>query len=119
MSFTNLTVDSNYNISLVRGDTAYFDVPLVQVDDEDEETPYTPQEGEVLRFALSTKYGSTRDEVLIYKDIPIDTLVLKIEPEDTKPLAFGKYKYDIEFTDLAGNVTTVLEATFTVAKEVY
>lgn len=119
MSFTNLTVDSDYNISLVRGDTAVFDIPLVNVDDEGHETPYTPQEGEKLRFAMSTKFGSSREEVLILKNIPISTLVLKIEPEDTKPLAFGKYKYDIEFTDIAGNVTTVLEANFTVAKEVY
>lgn len=119
MSFRNLIVDSDYNISLVRGDTAYFDVPLVEVDDEGQETPYTPREGEILRFALSTKFGAKREEVLILKDIPINTMVLKIEPEDTKPLPFGKYKYDIEFTDIAGNVTTVLEAAFTVAKEVY
>ena len=119
MSFRNLIVDSDYNISLVRGDTAIFDVPLVRVDEEGHETPYTPQEGEVLRFAMSTKYGSNRDEVLILKDIPINTLALQINPEDTKQLPFGKYKYDIEFTDIAGNVTTVLEAVFTVAKEVY
>lgn len=119
MSFRNLTVDSNYNIMLVRGDTAVFDVPLMEIDDDEHETPYTPQEGETLRFAMSTKYGSKREEVLILKEIPIDTLVLKINPEDTKSLAFGKYKYDIEFTDIAGNVTTVLEASFTVAKEVY
>jgi len=119
MSFTNLTVDSDYNISLVRGDTAIFDIPLVNVDDEGQETPYTPQEGEKLRFAMSTKFGSKREEVLILKDIPLDTMVLKIEPEDTKPLPFGKYKYDIEFTDIAGNVTTVLEATFNITKEVY
>lgn len=119
MSFRNLTVDSDYNISLVRGDTAIFDVPLVSVDEEGHETPYTPQAGEVLRFALSKKYGATRSEVLILKDIPVDTLVLKIEPEDTKPLPFGSYKYDIEFTDILGSVTTVLEAMFEVAKEVY
>ena len=46
-------------------------------------------------------------------------MVLKLEPEDTKPLRFSKYHYDIEFTDIMGDVTTVLEADFTVAKEVY
>lgn len=119
MSFRNLTVDSDFNIKLVRGDTAVFEVPLVSIDDEGEETPYTPQEGETLRFALSNKYGATRDEVLILKDIPISTLELKLEPADTKNLPFGKYKYDIEFTDALGAVTTVLEAIFEVAKEVY
>ena len=83
--------------------------------------PYcnTPQEGETLRFALSNKYGASRDEVLILKDIPISTMELKLEPADTKSLPFGKYKYDIEFTDVLGAVTTVLEAIFEVAKEVY
>ena len=119
MSWKNLTVDSDYNISLVRGDTAIFDVPLLSVDEKGEETPYTPQEGDKLRFALSTKYGANRDEVLILKDIPIETLVLKLNPEDTKSLPFGRYKYDIEFTDALGAVTTVLEALFEVAKEVY
>lgn len=119
MSFRNLIVDSDYNIKLVRGDTAVFDVPLVSIDEEGQETPYTPQEGEKLRFALSTKYGANRDEVLILKDIPIDTMVLRIDPADTKSLSFGKYKYDIEFTDALGAVTTVLEAIFEVAKEVY
>lgn len=119
MSFRNLTVDSNYNITLVRGDSASFDVPLVNVDDEGHETPYTPQEGEKLRFALSDKYGVNREGVLVLKDIPISTMVLKLEPEDTKSLRFAKYHYDIEFTDIMGNVTTVLEADFIVAKEVY
>lgn len=119
MSFRNLTVDADYNITLVRGDSAAFDVPLVSVDDQGHETPYTPQEGEKLRFALSDKYGVTREEVLILKEIPINTLVLKLEPSDTKPLRFKKYHYDIEFTDVLGNVTTVLEAEFEVAKEVY
>lgn len=119
MSWRNLTVDDNFNIKLVRGDTAVFDVPLVSVDDEGHETPYTPQEGEKLRFALSKKEGATREEVLILKEIPISTLVLRLDPEDTKPIAFGKYKYDIEFTDIMGAVTTVLKAEFEVAKEVY
>lgn len=119
MSWRNLIVDDNYNITLVRGDSASFDVPLVSVDDEGHETPYTPQQGETLRFALSDKYGVSREGVFILKEIPIGTMVLKLEPEDTKPLRFAKYHYDIEFTDILGNVTTVLEADFIVAKEVY
>ena len=110
---------STFDITLTRGDTAIISVPLVSVDSEGHETEYTPQEGEKLRFAMAAKYGVTRDEVLIYKDIPIDTLILQINPEDTKDLKFGKYKYDIEFTDAMGHVSTGIEATFEVAKEVY
>lgn len=110
---------STYDITLTRGDTAIISVPLVNVDDEGHETPYTPHQGESLRFAMSDKYGATRSEVLILKEIPIDTLILEIDPEDTKPLKFGKYKYDIEFTDAQGHVSTGLSAIFEVGKEVY
>lgn len=35
--------------------------------------------------------------------------VIPIEPEDTKSLAAGKYKYDIQVTFAEGTVTTVIE----------
>ncbi|MBP5597716.1 MAG: hypothetical protein J6Y02_20260 [Pseudobutyrivibrio sp.] len=114
--------EKTFDISLTRGDTAIISVPLVTVtyiDGEPVETPYTPQPGDKLRFAMSDRYGANRDQVLIYKDIPISTLVLQIDPPDTKSLKFGKYKYDIEFTDAAGHVSTGIEAIFEVAKEVY
>lgn len=110
---------TTYDITLTRGDTAIISVPLVNVDETGQESEYTPHTGEKLRFAMSDKYGANRDEVLIYKDIPIDTLILQIDPEDTKSLKFGKYKYDIEFTDAQGHVSTGLSAIFEVAKEVY
>lgn len=110
---------NTYDITLTRGDTAIITVPLYEIDEEGHETPYTPIAGEKVRFAMSDKYGATRSEVLILKEIPIDTLILEIDPEDTKPLKFGKYKYDIEFTDAAGHVSTGLSAIFEVAKEVY
>ena len=110
-----LIVDNNYNISLTRGDTGIFKLDLV----DEEGLPFTPSSLDSLRFAMSKKYGSNREEVLILKDIPFDTLLIQIDPEDTKSLDFSKYKYDIEYTDAAGHVTTVLMAEFNVTKEVY
>lgn len=110
-----LTIDRSYNIELTRGDTGLFTVYLV---DEDNMS-YTPQAGSTLRFALSKKYGSTRSECLVVKDIPIDTMTLEIEPSDTKTLAFGDYVYDIELTDPFGRVSTVVMAKFKITKEVY
>lgn len=110
-----LSVDSSYNISLTRGDTGIFILSLV----DEEGAAFTPTEGDKVRFAMAKKYGSTREETLIYKDIPLDTLQIKIEPEDTKSLEFGGYKYDIEYTDVLGNVSTILLANFTITKEVY
>lgn len=108
-----LKVDSNYNISLTRGDTGVFTIELV----DDEGAPYTPKGGDTIRFALDKKYGVA--DPLIRKDIPPETLILQIDPEDTKELDFGTYYYDLELTDAFGHVSTILIAKFNVTKEVY
>ena len=110
-----LRIDNNYNISLTRGDTGLFTIVLVDKDGSE----YIPAEGSKLRFAMSTKFYSTRQEVLIYKDIDINTMQLEIEPEDTKDLKPTTYKYDIELTDEVGHVSTVVMATFKITEEVY
>jgi len=110
-----LHIDSNYNISLTRGDTGLFHLVLVDKDGSE----YVPAEGSKLRFAMSTKYYSSREEVVILKDIPIDTMELEIRPEDTKTLKPTTYKYDIELTDEVGHVSTVVMSTFKITEEVY
>ena len=110
-----LTIDKNYNIELTRGDTGLFTVYLV----DENRDPYTPSQGSSMRFAMSKKYGSSRSECIIVKDIPIDTMTLEIEPDDTKDVPFGDYLYDIELTDASGRVSTVVMAKFKVTKEVY
>lgn len=107
-----LIIDEEQNIELTRGDTGFFTISLTANDNTD----YSPQEGDTLRFAMSKTYGG---ETLILKDIPTDSLILEIEPEDTKDLAFGKYVYDIEFKDSAGHVSTIILANFTITKEVH
>lgn len=113
-----ISVDSNYNITIIRGDSGYVTVPLVEVSG-DEETPYTPKEGETLRFAMAKNYGASEDECYIIRNIDTSNLKLYFYPEDTKELKFGKYKYDLEFTNQEGYVDTILRASFTVAEEVY
>lgn len=80
---------------------------------------YTPAEGDVIRFAVKQKYKDADEDVLINKQIPTDTLLLEIEPSDTKPLTMGKdYVYDIEYTDAAGHVDTFLKGTLHIDEEV-
>lgn len=110
-----LHIDKNYNIDLTRGDTGLFNISLVDSDGE----PFVPTEGSSLRFAMSKKYGSTESELLIEKEIPLDTMLLEITPSDTKSLAFGSYLYDIQFTDEVGRVSTVVMASIKITKEVY
>lgn len=101
------------SISLTRGDTLFLTVALIDPDGSE----YEVQEGDTLRFAMKKRIKS--EECLILKSIPTDTLTLEIEPQDTKPLEFGDYVYDIEFTDAAGHVSTILLGTFSITEEVY
>ena len=88
-------------IHLTRGDSLRVTVNITQ-DGE----PYTPVEGDSVRFALKKNFDDT--EPLVIRDIPTDTLQLVLVPEDTKPLDFGKYWYDVELTKNDGTVDTFI-----------
>lgn len=107
-------VDEYNNISLTRGDTGIFTVSLFDCDGN----PYTPGQGDTIRFAMAKKFGASSD-VLVNKEFPADTLTLEIEPDDTKNLPFGDYVYDIELTDRDDHVSTVIIAKISLTKEVY
>lgn len=110
-------------IWLTRGDSFKTGVEM-----ERGEEPYTPEAGDVVRFALKRArmrkseggYLEFQDYVaLVLKPIPTDTMVLELVPEDTKNLSFGPYKYDIEITHADGFVDTFIEnEDFTITPEV-
>lgn len=103
---------NNNEISLTRGDSLVAKITLMDGCDE-----YVPQEGDVIRFAMKKNYG--KNNVLIRKEIPIDTQVLEILPEDTKHLSFGNYVYDIEITFANGRVDTFIpNGVFKITEEV-
>lgn len=114
-------------IFLTRGDTFKSTVSMCYKNEGTGElTPYTPQAGDVVRFAMKgdKMTPGNQDYVdktpLILKVIPNDTLLLKIDPSDTKNLKFGNYKYDIEITFANGDVCTFIEdADFILTREVH
>lgn len=102
------------NITLTRGDTLFLQLNLTKDGSE-----FTPESGDSIRFAVKQKYKDADEDVLINKAVPIDTLLLEIEPDDTKPLTMGKdYVYDIEYTDAAGHVDTFIKGTLHIDEEV-
>lgn len=112
MSFS---IDSDTNkITLTRGDTFIARVHLTTQDGE----KYEPEEGDVIRFAMK---ASIKDEdPLIVKEIPTETMELVIDAEDTKPLPFGKYIYDVELTRANGIVDTfITKSQLILTEEVY
>ena len=120
-----MSVRINRNIiQMTRGDTLLAQVKINVSTDSGVE-PYEPQEGDTVRFALKhntmnlakTEYTDT--DPLILKDIPIDTLILALDPEDTKNLGFGEYVYDIQITLADGTVDTfIAEGRFVLKPEV-
>lgn len=109
-------------ISLTRGDSFFTIVTMERTDG----SIYTPVEGDTIRFALKRNVMNTaKNEFadrtpLILKQIPIDTLMLQLDPEDTKGLNFGTYAYDIELTYANGVVDTfIADAKFVLTREVH
>jgi len=108
-------------ITLTRGDSFYAEIGVKQGTQA-----YTPAQGDKIRFALKRDRMNVQrtDYVdatpLITKTIPNDTLLLHLEPEDTKSLGFGQYVYDIEIEFANGDVDTFINAApFILAEEVY
>lgn len=99
------------NIKLTRGDAF---VTLVEIFQNDE--PYTPSEHDTIRFAMKLRY--TDEEPLILKTISNDTLILKLEPEDTKDLDLLTYVYDVKITLESGDPDTFISGNLTLLPEV-
>lgn len=101
-------IDKN-TIYLTRGDTFSASVGIKR-----NGAPYTPVAGDTIRFALKrdtlnhdkTEYLDKKP--LIVKEIPINTMVLRLESEDTKDFRFGTYAYDIQITMADGTVDTFI-----------
>ena len=102
-----------FNIELTRGDSLFLTVSFKNKDG----SAYIPEAGDSVRFALKKKY--TDAECLVFKQIPTETMVLELEPSDTKNLQFSSYDFDIELTDYLGHVSTPILGTLKLTKEVH
>lgn len=103
-------------VTMVRGDT--LSVKITVYDDIKTGHEYEPQPGDVFRFAVKKSYGDA--ECVIVKEIPTDTMVLTLNPSDTKDLPGSEYVYEIELTTQAGKVDTFIDnGTLKLKPEVY
>lgn len=106
---------SGTTIKMTRGDTLR---AILTLKDEEGNT-YVPVVGDSLRFAMKRNYNESTP--ILIKSIPIDTLELWIEPDDTKNLPQpSSYVYDIEITYANGDVDTFIDkAKFQLTEEVH
>ena len=108
------SVGKNNKITLTKGDSLYTVVNAVT---KIGRQPYEPQTGDEIRFAMKKNYDDA--ECLIEKTIPLATLMLHLEPSDTKNLEVGEYVYDIQLTTAGGDVDTFIDrAKFVLTEEV-
>lgn len=92
-------------MSLTQGDTLDVQLTILQEDG----TEYIPVEGDSIRFAVKANYKAP--EVLLLVNIPIDTLRLRVDSDQTKTLTArtNPYVYDIQLTKLDGTVDTFID----------
>ena len=108
-----LTVDSNNNITITKGDSLPLTVSLTK-----NNVPYDPVEGDVLRFACSKGYvGEAGYKLILTENIPTDTLTILISASRMDALFNGLYRYDVELTHADGQVETVISADLVVTGE--
>lgn len=106
-------IDNN-QIWLTRGDTLKCTIGLVNKATGE---PYDLAQGDSVRFALkhsrmnATKTAYDDKSPLLTKAIPVATMALVLDPEDTSGLDFGNYVYDVQVTFADESVDTVIEPT--------
>lgn len=107
-------ISDRNTITLTRGDSFIARVDIVDCMGNE----FIPSEGSTLRFALKEDYNDQRPILVI--DIPVDTMILELKPEQTKYLSFGNYVYDIQLTTVEGLVDTVIpKGRLKLSEEVY
>ena len=96
--------EDDLRIIMTRGDTAKI---KVGVKFKESGEPYDPESGDIIRFSVK-KYLSDKSPSIV-KDVPIETMLLVLDPEDTKNLSFGIYHYDVQLIKSNGDTDTIIE----------
>lgn len=99
-------------IKITRGDSGSKEITF-RIDDEF----YEMQEGDQVNFGVKKNYEDP--ECLIKKTYTENPFILQLDPQDTKPLDFGDYVWDMQFVAANGYTETfVKKKVFTVTEEV-
>ena len=105
---------SGKKITMTRGDSAYIHVTANYKDSEE---AYTPVEGDSVAFTVKRFPKDTT--IMLTKEVPTDSMVLHLLPEDTKSLQYGEYVFDVQLTYANGDVDTfITDGTLVVTTEV-
>ena len=92
-------------IRCTKGDSMWTKLSLTSADGSE----YIPDPNDHIRFALKKNIEDT--DILILKEIPTDTLELRLDAQDTEQLEVGEFYYDVEIQLSNGYIDTIIEAT--------
>lgn len=104
-------IDTDGQITMIRGDTVEFDIVVQQLDAQGNITEYTLEEGDVLTFTVK-KNTKTKESLIQKQGVHITIL-----PEDTQDLDYKTYKYDVQLTMADGKVDTIIPPSNFVIKD--
>lgn len=109
-----MTCVNGTTISMTRGDTFK---AIIRILDE-HENEYTPDSTDRIIFTAKKSYDDSN--VVLEKEIPVDSMLLHIRPEDTKPLNQpARFVYDIQLLKEDGSVYTfIAKAELRITEEV-
>ena len=91
------------NLSMTRGDSESITVKIT-------EHPFVS--GDIIE--MTVRKSATSDKIAFHKKVTTFTegkAVINIEPSDTHALSFGKYTYDVQWTNSDGQVKTIIKPT--------
>lgn len=101
-------------VEMTKGDTCILTISIKDTEGND----YTPQNGDVIRFAMKKSWDDT--DPLLLVPIPNDSLELRVESSDTKQLDTGRYVFDVELAKADGTVDTIIpRGQWVILEEVY
>lgn len=106
--------DESNTIRITRGDSLTIGVTLT----DDEGFNYKPVAGDKGYFRV--KKSALAEDVLIEKEIDLDNVTINLVESDTKNLAFGNYRYEVEIITVDNNHYTVIKnALFIIEEELH
>lgn len=109
-----LSIDKDNTIHLTRGDTARLSIDHAENTVTGEDYVFTAED----TVTLTIKKTVNDTVPVVSVSVPGGD-VLHIKPEDTKPLMFGRYVYDVQLTTAEGDIYTIIPpSTFDIMREV-
>lgn len=114
MSHNYTDTNPDNAIFITRGDSLSVTVSLTDNDGY----AYEPVEGDSVFFRV--KKSANAEEVLISKSLDIHDLIINIVEQDTRNLAFGSYRYEVEvITTDNDHYTVIKNAPFIITEELH